>query len=491
MATITWLHLSDLHFRAEARQAWDEDVVLRALLADVREQRAAGLAPDLILVSGDVAFSGAPAEYDLARAFFDDLLAATGLERDRLFLVPGNHDVDRAKIGFMAKQMAPTLTSRYAVNALLADADARRTFFARFEGYATFVNGYLGAWQTFDNDRYFYVRALDLAGCRLAVLGLNSAWLAQGGDEDRHRLALGERQVRPALDAARGAELRIALLHHPFEWLQDGDREDSSALLAQECAFVLQGHMHQVGLLQARTPDSNAFLVAAGACYETRQHPNAYNFVRLDPAGGQGTVYLRAYSDRRGGFWTKDTLNYRNVPDGEYRFSLRRAAEPSEPVAPAPSPIAQTREELVRARRRYLAQLRRMCNALPLAALGGEQSIDEDVTLDKVYVALDTNTRVPLTDEEKKGRERDRVFAEMGERGKAGRWLPWRRPSSRGAWLSWASQAAARAPSCGSWSPGWRRTSLARVLPHPRACMTSCRCWLPCGTWSLISRASA
>jgi len=60
MSTITWLHLSDLHFRAEKQHTWDEDVVLRALLDDVRKQWGKGLAPDLILVSGDVAFSGQP-----------------------------------------------------------------------------------------------------------------------------------------------------------------------------------------------------------------------------------------------------------------------------------------------------------------------------------------------------------------------------------------------------------------------------------------------
>ena len=31
MPTLTWLHLSDLHFRTEDLNVWDEDIVLRAL----------------------------------------------------------------------------------------------------------------------------------------------------------------------------------------------------------------------------------------------------------------------------------------------------------------------------------------------------------------------------------------------------------------------------------------------------------------------------
>jgi hypothetical protein len=42
------------------------------------------------------------------------------------------------------------------------------------------------------DDKGYYVHRLRLAGRRVTVLGLNSAWLAQGGEEDRGGLALGE-----------------------------------------------------------------------------------------------------------------------------------------------------------------------------------------------------------------------------------------------------------------------------------------------------------
>jgi 3',5'-cyclic AMP phosphodiesterase CpdA len=327
MPTITWLHLSDLHFRADELHAWNEEIVLRALLDDVRKQAEEGLSPNLVVVTGDVAFSGKAQEYDLARAFFDELLAVTGLGKDRLFLVPGNHDVDHGRISRGARGIAASLTDRGSANAVLADAGDRGLMLARFYGYRQFVNGYLGPHLTFgdealDDKGYFYVRTLELAGQGIAVLGLNSAWLAQGGEEDRGRMVLGERQVRPALDAAGAADLRIAAMHHPFDWLRDFDRADAEALLCAGCDFVLHGHMHQIGLLQTRTPDSDAFVVAAGACYETREYPNAYNYIQIDPLTGRGAIHLRTYSDQRGGFWTKDVLNYRNVPDGVYHFSF-------------------------------------------------------------------------------------------------------------------------------------------------------------------------
>ncbi|MFZ1553392.1 MAG: hypothetical protein WAV53_18520, partial [Anaerolineae bacterium] len=41
-------------------------------------------------------------------------------------------------------------------------------------------------------------------------------------------------------------------------------------------------------------------------------------------------------------------------------------------------------------RARYLERLRRQCAALPLAALGGDEGAEADLTLDHVYIALDT-----------------------------------------------------------------------------------------------------
>lgn len=339
MSELAWLHISDLHYGDSEHQCWDENIVLKALLRDVADRiQRDGLQPNFIVVTGDIAFSGRDAEYKLAGQFFDSLLETTGLGKDRLFLIPGNHDVDRSRVRFMAMAAAAAVQDRDSANKALAEDDSRQFLFDRFHGYATFVNTYLGDCLPFDHDNYYYVRTLDLSGQQIAVLGLNSAWLA-ASDEDRHRLVLGERQVRAALKQARGTDLSLALMHHPFDWLRDFDRRDAEPLLCDACDFILHGHMHEPGLLQASTPDSNAMIIAAGACYQARDYPNTYNFVRLDLSERVGTVYLRRYSDERGGFWAQDTQTYRNAPQGCYEFPLQ-----AEPAAGRP---AQRRPTLV------------------------------------------------------------------------------------------------------------------------------------------------
>ncbi len=68
---LSWLHLSDLHFgHGSTGYRYDQQRVLAALTDDVTRQVSNGLLaqPDLILITGDVAFSGA----DLNRAPVED-----------------------------------------------------------------------------------------------------------------------------------------------------------------------------------------------------------------------------------------------------------------------------------------------------------------------------------------------------------------------------------------------------------------------------------
>ena len=103
---VTWLHVSDFHIRGG--DSYDRDVVLRALVQSVKFQREErGRSPDLIFATGDIAYSGQAKEYEIATRFFDDLLEAASLEKRFLFVVPGNHDVDRDLASASCERSSP------------------------------------------------------------------------------------------------------------------------------------------------------------------------------------------------------------------------------------------------------------------------------------------------------------------------------------------------------------------------------------------------
>ncbi|MFC1862939.1 metallophosphoesterase family protein [Thermodesulfobacteriota bacterium] len=321
--TITWLHLSDLHFQATKETSSDRDVILTDLLEDLRRLKERhDLSPDFILISGDIAYCGINAEYKLAERFFDELLEATELSKERLLVVPGNHDVDCSLISQAAKTAISSLDSRNMMEGALIDAQDRSLILRKFNGYSNFIKDYFNDAINFTDDQYFWARTLDLSDKKIVVLGLNSAWVASGGADDRGKLGLSEQQVRQALKQTTDSEIKIALLHHPFDWLYEFDWNVCESLLMDNCDFILSGHLHKTSLSFKQTPDARAMNITAGACYANRDYHNSYNIVRLDYERREGELFLRTWSDSGSGFWTEDTLAYQNAKNGIYHFSL-------------------------------------------------------------------------------------------------------------------------------------------------------------------------
>jgi len=95
MAIFQILHISDLHIKP--KENFDRSVVLDPLIGRIGEDLKdpkSGLKPKIVVVTGDIAHAGQKDEYTLAKQFFDDLLENLNLSDDRLFIVPGNHDID-------------------------------------------------------------------------------------------------------------------------------------------------------------------------------------------------------------------------------------------------------------------------------------------------------------------------------------------------------------------------------------------------------------
>ena len=333
--TITWLHLSDLHFHPPDYEA---NVVLQDLIQDVEKQiDEIGLQPNFIVVTGDTAYTGTPKEYKHAMKFFDVLLNRTGIPKEHLFIVPGNHDVHWKSVDrTVAAGYLTTLTSIRMIDETLGSSIQRRRILQKFRYYRQFVKRYL-PFRPFDEDNFFFVETMKVASKRVTLLGLNSAWMSayrwEPGQEykqadDRHSLMLGRSQLRDAIEEAKKQEphLVIALMHHPTEWFKDEiDREEVEALLERNCHFVLRGHLHDNRIVMQQTPGGEAITITAGASFQRIGNTidyNGYNLVRLELDTGIGTIYLRCYSKKYGGFWTEDVHSYPAMKGGFYTFSL-------------------------------------------------------------------------------------------------------------------------------------------------------------------------
>jgi 3',5'-cyclic AMP phosphodiesterase CpdA len=232
----TLVHLSDLHFgRIDA-------ALLDPLVASVHD-----VAPDVVVVSGDLTQRARRSQFAAARAF---LARMPGPQ----VVVPGNHDVPLWNV--FARMLRP------------------------LENYKRYIGPELQP---------------SFVDAELAVVGVNTArsLVVKNGRINREQL----RALRATLAALPDDVVKVVVTHHPFD-VGEGDdfdqrvgRADLAMATFARCGVdvLLAGHLHA-----SRSGDSGdryaldgyeALVVAAGTATSTRGRgeANSFNVLRVEP----------------------------------------------------------------------------------------------------------------------------------------------------------------------------------------------------------------
>ena len=299
---VTWLHVSDFHLSDKG--PYNQEVILNALVSSVKRFRAEGHKPDLIFATGDIAQNGKAQEYAYATEFFNALLDAAGLEKERLFIVPGNHDVDRK----MGKGLARTLDSNDDADDYFDLKTSSPHLTQKLQAFSEWYNNYFNGIRTFPTDTTCsQVEVLTIRNTRIAVLPLNSALFCID-DNDHNKLFIGRRCLDSAVKQLQSqveADLKIALLHHPLDWLSSIERANIKTTLGAAVDLVLQGHYHETETEGIASANGGYLKLAAGAAYQTRQHPNSAMYATFE--GNHVEIFPIHYVDKPREIWTLDT----------------------------------------------------------------------------------------------------------------------------------------------------------------------------------------
>ena len=349
MRPISWLHVSDVHMNV--RDAWSQDIVLKAMCERIEGLRREGVAADFILVTGDLAFSGKSDEYTLVREFFDALCKASGVPKERIFCVPGNHDIDRSRQKLCFKGARSYLEYPQLVDEVLAPDDDLATLLEREASYRQFQDAYFANQErTSTPDGLAYVSRLVIDDIHLAILGLDSAWIAEGGISDHGNLLIGERQVINAVTLAQSAEdpphVIISMAHHPCHLLREFDRRLVQGRIERGTQFFHCGHLHLSEARAVGQDGTGCLVLAAGASFETRQSQNTFSVITIDLLSAKRLVTTIHYEAKDGTFSS----------ESQEQFEIEVAPRNTCTVGELAAELCAYREEL-RDHAAYLAAL--------------------------------------------------------------------------------------------------------------------------------------
>jgi len=328
--SLTFLHLSDIHFASPAEGNFDLDIAIRnELERSVAEKVKEFDSITGVLVTGDFVYRGAVSGFGEAANWLSKLCGILGCRKEEVWTVPGNHDVSRAAVSGSKLNRDIHSNIRSAARSteldktlreyLLEDKTAAEIVFKKLEDYNSFAAQYNCKTSP---DQLFWQDDLPFSdGSKLRLVGLNSAIVSDGNDNlQEGKLVLGSAQVKNGLLRQDGV-VNVVLCHHPPEWLHDIDTEKDFRTLA----FVqLLGHKHSFDLV----PTGSSVKISAGAVHPEREvdwEPR-FNFLQFDVRNGKDggvfdvTVHPHVWDSRVNQF--KKDYNEKGEPHPSFAFSI-------------------------------------------------------------------------------------------------------------------------------------------------------------------------
>ncbi|MBG6202694.1 putative MPP superfamily phosphohydrolase [Labrenzia sp. EL_13] len=308
MSKLTILHLSDLHHRGST--ANDQKIVVEALKRDVACIKR-DYSIDLLVFSGDLVQSGS-SEMDFEKAtldVLDPLANELALQPGRVVVCPGNHDIDREvvrKQNYIEQGLKQTLRKRDDINNFVDQySDTNISTNTIPEAFSRMQNFYKKVWHPMAErganvTPFSAIQKVKINGISVAICIFNSAWrcTGEGGDADRGNLVIGERAIDLAVQKTKEVAVRIAVFHHPFDWLAEDDRTSVEARFHSDFHAFFFGHVHSTLPTFTRSPLGGAIYSQAGCLYSGRDYFNGYSIVSIDVENSTVKIDAREYSDR-------------------------------------------------------------------------------------------------------------------------------------------------------------------------------------------------
>lgn len=302
MPNLTVLHLSDAHWSEAKDEA--EKVMVDRLIDDLETMKGRSVCPDIIIFSGDLVQAGEDSQSfeSASKVLLEPVLRATGLASDRLFVCPGNHDISRQTAreqALLEEGLKARLVSEEALNEFIKKAhDGSKMELMALDRLANFYNWHDAAFEGFTSAGPFgRIKTLTIAGKKIGVALLNTAWRATGepGSVDEGHLILGSIFAEKAAEHLKDCDYKIAVQHHPFEALAEFDRDKSENRISKGFDLICTGHTHKPRPERVEDIFGSSIRSQAGSLYAGSRWYNGYQIVSVDFIQDKTRVFCREY----------------------------------------------------------------------------------------------------------------------------------------------------------------------------------------------------
>ncbi len=244
------IHLSDIHLSKDNVKDF-KTFTIEALKKDLKKYNDEANI-DLIVFSGDLINKGGQSYPNINEAFadFDEKIIKPitdeiELSKELFFFAPGNHDIDtEADDRIDENGLRTTLINTGEVNKYIDSGDTERI--KRILPYKEFERKFYESYpQKHEITNYQSCFKAGIKDHTVGITCFNSSWRCYDSETDKGKIILGERQVTNAREIIANCDVKIAIMHHPFDWLADFERENIRNFIKKDYDLLFCGHVHK------------------------------------------------------------------------------------------------------------------------------------------------------------------------------------------------------------------------------------------------------
>ena len=244
------IQFSDFHLENEKLNLQKQNLIT-ALLADLeaffQEENSFFVFTGDCIDKGGKDFNDPKSAFSsFEKHFIKPILNKFDISKERFFIVPGNHDTFRNKVDkYKEVGLKEELTQFDEINNFILKCKENNQKIPRIKAFKKFEKSF------YDGVKDCSLSLLDsnfkfeLNGLNVGIACLNTSWRCFN-DEDSGFLLIGENQILNSCKHLEDCNVKIALGHHPIEWLLETDRNRVKPILEREFDFYLFGHTHKL-----------------------------------------------------------------------------------------------------------------------------------------------------------------------------------------------------------------------------------------------------
>lgn len=289
--SVVILHLSDIHLKNS-----NDPILLKGeAIARCTYEKLPNATNLIILISGDIAFSGKSDQYALAKKLLEDIQVEVEQEKElpiTYVIAPGNHDCDFDLDNSVRKRIIKTLQNECNPE---VDADIIKICTEVQKPFFQFRDEIEDNKNVID-DKLVRETYIIVDRKRINFLALNVSWVSEI-NEQQGFMHFPTGNYEKLLSDEN--DFDFVVLHHPLNWFNQSTYRHFREFVKKKGDIVISGHEHigNVGTINDSESGASAFVEGCVLQESDNLKESSFNIIEIDLESSQFSSTKYQFSD--------------------------------------------------------------------------------------------------------------------------------------------------------------------------------------------------